>query len=342
MAPGVPSTRASTSCERDAPGEVRRGEREDHVLAVARDDDQRAGPHPLQHVVRLHRPDRDALDDPVEVGAGRDHAAADALEDHAQRRVRQDRPVRQHAQQRDPVPLEAALEGLRDPRLLVDPDLVDDRARHPDAVRREVRRVEDDLVDRPPDAALGHDHRRRPEHLRDDRVRQPDHGAHAGVPRALDEQHVVVRELAVRGEDPAAEVLDDLARDVRLGEPARDVDRAHHRVRLGQVEDRAHEDGVLVGGLAVVDDGPLADGLDEPRVEPAAAEPVDEPERGRSSCRGSGRSRRGTAGARARGRVSRARRSCARRAGRPRGGGSGTPRRRRRARGTGRGAPGCR
>ena len=103
----------------------------------------------------------------------------------------------------------------------------------------------------------------------------------ARVPRALDQQHVVARELAVGGEDPAAEVLDDLARDVRLGEPARDVDRAHHRVRLGEVEDRAHEDGVLVGGLAVVDDGPLADRLDEPGVQPAAAEPVDEPERGR-------------------------------------------------------------
>ena len=255
-------------------------EREDDVLAVARDDHQRAGTDPLEHVVRLHRADRDALDDPVEVGPGRDHPAAHALEDHAQRRVRQDRPVRQHAEQRDPVPAEAAPQRVLDARLLVDPDLVDDRPGDPDAVRGEMRGVEDDLVDRAADAALGHDHRRRAEHPRDDGVRQPDHRADAGVARALDQQDVVVRELALRGHDPGAEVLDHLARDVRLGEPARDVDRAHHRVRLRQVEDRAHEDGVLVGGVAVVDHGALADGLDEPGVEAAPPEPVDEPQRG--------------------------------------------------------------
>ena len=47
-----------------------RRQREDHVLAVARDDDERARPDPLEHVARLHRPDRDAVDHPVEIGAG--------------------------------------------------------------------------------------------------------------------------------------------------------------------------------------------------------------------------------------------------------------------------------
>ena len=105
----------------------------------------------------------------------------------------------QHAEERDPVPREARAERVLDARLLVDPDLVDDRAGDRDAVRLEVGRVEHDLVDRPADAALGDDDRRRAEHRRDHGVRQPDDRADARVPGALDEQHVVVRELAVGG-----------------------------------------------------------------------------------------------------------------------------------------------
>ena len=134
---------------------------------------------------------------------------------------------------------QAALERVRDPGLRVDVDLVDDRARDLDAVRREERGVEHDLVDRPADATLGDDHRRRAEHRGHDRVREADDRADAGVPGPLDQQDVVVGEGAVRCEDPRAEVLDDIARDVRLREAARDVDRAHLGVRLGQVEDRS-------------------------------------------------------------------------------------------------------
>ena len=65
---------------------------------------------------------------------------------------------------------EAALEDLGDARLGVEVDLVDDRPRDLDAVAREERRVEDDLVDRAADAALADDDRRRPEH-RGDRPR---------------------------------------------------------------------------------------------------------------------------------------------------------------------------
>ena len=69
-----------------------------------------------------------------------------------------------------------------------------------------------------------------PSIARDDRVRQPDDRADAGVPGALDEQHVAVgRERGVGGPDPRRQVLDDLALDVGLGEAARDVDRAHLR-----------------------------------------------------------------------------------------------------------------
>ena len=176
MAPGVSSTsasRCSTARAGRRAGEVRRGEREDRVLAVAGHDDQRARADVLEHVVRLHRADRHAVDDAVEVGTRGDDAAVHAPQDHPQRRVGQDRPVRQHAQERDPVEGEAALQRPLDPRLLVDPDLVDEGARDRHPVRLEVRGVEHDLVDRPADAALGDDDRRRPEHRRDPRVRQP-------------------------------------------------------------------------------------------------------------------------------------------------------------------------
>ena len=75
---------------------------------------------------------------------------------------------------------------------------------------------------------------------------------------------VVVRgERRVGGPDARREVLDDVTVDVGLGEPARDVDRAHDRHRVGQPEHLAHEDRVLVRRDAVLDDRPLADRLHE-------------------------------------------------------------------------------
>ena len=174
-----------------------------------------------------------------------------------------------------------ALEDVGDPRLGVEVDLVDDRAGDRHAVRGEVRRVEDDLVDRPADAALADDDRRRPEHRRDGRVRQPDDRPDAGVTGPLDQEHLVASpERVAGGDDPRPEVLDDLARDVLLREPARDVDRAHRPVVGREVERLVHEDGVLVGGLAVVDDRPLADGLHERGPQARPLEPVEQAERG--------------------------------------------------------------
>ena len=115
-----------------------------------------------------------------------------------------------------------------------------------------------------------------PEHRGDGRVRQPDDRADPGVAGPLDEQDVAVGEGGVRGPDPGRQVLDDLALDVRLGEAARDVDRAHLLQRLGQAEDLLHEDGVLVGRDTVLDDRPLADGLQERRRQAAPLEPVED------------------------------------------------------------------
>jgi hypothetical protein len=254
-------------------------QRQDHVLAVARDDDERARPDSLEHVTRFHRADRHAVDDAVEVRAGVNRLAADALEDHAECRVRQDRPDRQDAEERDAVLCEAALEDASDPRLGLHVDLVDDRPGDLDPVRPEQRRIEDDLVDRPADATLADDHRRRPEHARDDRVRQPDDRADAGVTGPLHEQDLVVAVGAMGRPDPRPEVLDDLAGDVRLREAPGDVDRAHHSVGLGQPERLLHEDRVLVGRLAVLDHGPLANGLEEPGPQAFPDEPVEQPER---------------------------------------------------------------
>ena len=99
-------------------------------------------------------------------------------------------------------------------------------------------------------------------------------------------------------DDLRAEVLDDLAGDVRLREAARDVDRAHDRsTARGRPNVVAHQDGVLVGRLAVVDDGPLADRLHEPGSGARAAGSRRTARARPWSCRGSGRSRRGRAGA---------------------------------------------
>ena len=78
--------------------------------------------------------------------------------------------------------------------------------------------------------------------------------------------------------DARRQVLHEPAFDEALGEAARDVDRAHLGQRLGQVEDVAHQDGVLVGGYAVLDQRALADGLHEPGRQAAAPEAVEDAE----------------------------------------------------------------
>ena len=158
-------------------------------------------------------------------------------------------------------------------------DLVHDRPRDLHARALEQRLVEHDLIDRAADAAFGDDHRRRTEHRGHLGVRKPDDGADPGVPGALDEQHVAVRgERRMGGHDPAGQVLDDLAIDVALREPARDVDRAHLPQRLGEVEHGLHQDGVLVRRDAFLDDRALPDRLDEPGRQATALEAVHDPE----------------------------------------------------------------
>ena len=258
---------------------MRRRDREDHVLAVAGHDDERLRPDPFEHVRGLHRADRHAADDLVEVRARVDRLAVNPFEDHRERRVGQDRAVRQHAEERDAEPFEALLEDPPEIRSRGQVDLVDDRTADVHALPLEQRGIEHDLVDRAADAALRDDDRGRTEHARHDRVREPDHRSDTGVSGALDEHDVAVTgEAGMRGPDAGRQVLDDAALDVVAREAAWDVDRAHPVERFGQPEHAAHEDRVLVGRDAVLDDRPLADRLDEPDGEASLLESVEDAE----------------------------------------------------------------
>ena len=258
------------------------GQLENDVLAVARDDDQRARTDPFEHVAGLHRTDRDIVDGPVEIRARMERLAPDAFEDHGQRRVGQDRTVGQDAQQRDALVGQASLQNPAQVRLGIQVHLVDDRPGNFDAVGGEVRRVEHDFVDRPTDTALRDDDRGRPEHGGHRRVRQADHRPHPSVARPLDEQKLTVRPDRVSGRlDPGAQVVHDLALDVRLGEAPRNVHRTHHRHRVGQSEHGPHEHGVLVRRDTILDDGALADRLHEAGIEPAPSEQVEQAQAGR-------------------------------------------------------------
>ncbi len=75
-------------------------------------------------------------------------------DDQLQRRVGKERRVRDAAEQVDAVLGEAALEHVGQVRVGLHVDLVDDRPEHPHVMGGEQRVVEDDLVDRAPDAAL--------------------------------------------------------------------------------------------------------------------------------------------------------------------------------------------
>jgi hypothetical protein len=255
---------------------------QDHVLAIAGDDDERPRSDPLQHVPRLHRPDRDAVDHPIEVRTRVDRLAVDPFENHPESRVRQDRPDGEDAEEADAVGAQSSLQNLLDARLGVEIDLVHYGPGDRHAVGREMGGIEDDLVDRPADAAFADDDRRRPEHPRHDRIRQADHRADAGMARPLDEEDVVVgSERIAGGNDAGAEVLDDLARDVLLREAAGDVNGAHRAVVGGERKDLVHEDRVLVRRLAVVDDGSLTDRLHEGGPQARSEEAVEEAQGGR-------------------------------------------------------------
>jgi hypothetical protein len=98
------------------------------------------------------------------------------------------------------------------------------------------------------------------------------------VAGALDEQDVAIEECRVRRPDARRQVRHDVALDVGLGEAARDVDRAHLLERFAQVEDVLHQDRVLVGGDAILDDRALADRLQEARRQPSPLEAVEDAE----------------------------------------------------------------
>ena len=172
-----------------------RHQRQDHVLPIARHDDQGPGSDSLQHVLGLHGADRDIVDDAVEVGARRSSRrarprgscrASDSRGSGGTAACRATGCRGARGRGRGCRRSRAARRGRpcsRWPR------------RH-GRRRREQGRVEDDLVDRPADAALAHDDRRRTEHRRDGGVREADDRTDSRVAGALDQDDVAVaREL---------------------------------------------------------------------------------------------------------------------------------------------------
>ena len=254
----------------------------DDVVAVPGDDEERARTDALQHVARVHGADGHVLDGPVHVVARVQQLPVHLLDEHGQRGVREDGPVGQHAEQLDAVPGQATAEHVRQRRVGVQVDLVDDRPGERHAVLREERRVEDDLVDGPAHASLADDDRGRPQARGHDGVGEPDDGAHAGVTGALDEDGLPALDEARVGRlDAGPQVLQDVAADEGLREATGDVHRAHELVGVGQAERGAHEDGVLVGRDVVDERVALPDRLGEGGREAPLDEGRQEPQRER-------------------------------------------------------------
>ena len=236
----------------------------DRILAVPGGDHQRPTPDPLEQVVRLHGPDQDMLDDDLERRPAHEHLTLQLLGQHRQGRVGEERSVGQDPEEADTVVRQPPPDDRRQVGLRVEIDLVDHGADDLHALFLEERRVEDDLVDRPADAALADDQRPRAEHPRHRRVGEADDGADAGMAGPFDDEHLAAGgDLRVRLADPARQVGRHPSLDVGPGEAARDVHRAHLVELVGQIEGRLHQDGVLVGRRPVDDRVALADRLDE-------------------------------------------------------------------------------
>ena len=305
---------------------MRGGQRQDHVLAVARDDDERPGATRSSMWLGSIAPMATPSITRSRSGPGwitRPPTPWSTMPSVGLDRIGQ---YGQHAEERDAVQREAALERPLDPGLVVHADLVDEGAGDRHAVRGEVGRIEHDLVDRPPYAALGHDHRRRPQletprwrwtgrsPRRRRRDRCPRRAARRGrrTPRA---RHRSVR----RGPPPPRRAMYDLVK------PRGMWTGLITPYGSGRPKTVPHQDGVLVGRDPVLDDRPLADRLHEPGAQAAPPEAVEQPERGgglAAVLAGGGEVQvaHPDGGSRARSgwRVSPAGRSCARSAPRPR------------------------
>jgi hypothetical protein len=149
-------------------------------------------------------------------------------------------------------------------RVALDVDLVDDRTQHPDTMRGEELAVQHDLIDRSADAPLAYDDDRRIEKSRGLRVRETDHRSHARVPGTLDDDDVLaVCHALESGADLLSQVIADAAHHVVGREVARQGDRAHVVQGVRKIEDRLHQDGVLIGPCTVDDQVALANRLHE-------------------------------------------------------------------------------
>jgi hypothetical protein len=220
--------------------------------------------------MRLHGADGHVADGPIRRRRTHQPLTLQVRFQQLERGIGQEFAVRDAAQQLQALLAKPLAQHLDQLRPGVHVHLVHHGAQHPHALALEQRVVQHDLVDGAPDASLADDDHRRVQQLRHACVGQPDDGAHPGVPRPLHQHHVAVRcHALVRIQHLGRKVLADAAHDVVGGEVAGQRDRAHIVQRIAQVEDRLHQDRVLVRARPIHHDVALADGLEE--AQPMAA-----------------------------------------------------------------------
>src|SRR4030095_365502 len=134
-----------------------------------------------------------------------------------------------------------------------------------DVLLVEERLVESDFVDRFADAAARHEDTLAFEQPRHTRIREIEHAADTGVPRAFDNHKILFPRRAIKRvlnalhEMLVVGLLDVAPRKIRL-----DGDGAHCFERRVNAERLVDQDRVFIDPLAIDFDKALSDRLDEP------------------------------------------------------------------------------
>ena len=232
-------------------------------------------------MARLHGTDRHVTDGLARGRLPRQQLALQVGHDQLKGRVGEELAVRDAADQLDPVLGQATTEDLGQVRVRIHLDLVDDRPQHLDPVLLEEGGVEHDLVDRAADTPFADDDHLAPQQGGHRRVGHPDHRADPGVPGALDHDKVLPGGDASEGAlHLPGQVVADAAHDEVRREVPGQGHRAHVVQRVRQIEDLAHQDGILVGARAVDHQVALPHRLQEAKPMTGAHDPGDQPQRG--------------------------------------------------------------
>jgi hypothetical protein len=179
-------------------------------------------------VRRIHRADDDLLHAPPAFRFAVEEVAFDGLANLPERRIGQQRLLGNHAEQFDAEPGETAPREVAHVIDLLAEHLVQNDADDLDVLLVEERLVERDFVDRFANAAARHEDDLAFEQPRHARIREIEHAADTGVPRAFDNHEIlfprraIERVLNALHEMLVVGLLDVAPREIRL-----DGDRAH-------------------------------------------------------------------------------------------------------------------